>query len=469
MLVLDFPMIRIKQVLRSKEFYFYVIGFPLFFLVLFGFLSRSWVPVAQTLDIGYYSADQPTFDVLLNGSIQLDTYLFHTLESYTIEDNKYAFNLQTYFDLQQMDEDITQNKLHGGIELPANFSLQTSAITRFYAATVLVQKLSEMYPLYPSEAPNITAAINLLEPYFNVSSELVIIFHGDITLETTMRAFSTLWRVIPIFIQNYTLTHAQMIWEQIDMQFDYSFKLEIDQEAVSESSIDYNITLYNPAKGGIIENFQKEFYAKLIPAQIVQSIAMASINAIWILEQEKEKGILKRLKLTKMSAAQYIGSILIAFMIIGLLQGIAFLLISAALGFFSFSVQPLVWLFILASMIGLGVMSATIAILVGSFMNARIATPILVLVSTTLAMFVGEYFLVPPTLFTFAGKNFTIYDIVPMRPAFLVMKNGFLLTAGKGIETIWFDMLLTILWCFVIFTAGVFFFNKYKLQYAEKE
>ncbi|MHA1687627.1 MAG: ABC transporter permease [Candidatus Heimdallarchaeaceae archaeon] len=469
MIVLDLAFVRIKQVFRSKEFYFYVIGFPLFFLILFGFLSKSWTPVAQTLDLGFYSTDQPALDPLLNESLQLDNAFLNTLQSYVGENGKPAFNIQTYVSLEEMDTAIKGNKLNGGLELPSNFSAEVSAITRFYASMILVQELSKQFSNHPLESQNISGGIALLEPYFNITADLTIIFHGDVTLEASMRAYTTIWKVITVFMQNYTLNHTKVIWQELDSRFNYSFELNLSEENVRENSIDYNISLYNPVKAGAVKDLQREYYSKLIPAQIIQTIMMSSINALWILEVENTTGILKRLKLTRLSATQYLGSILLAFMLIGLLQGIAFLIISAILGFFSFQVLPIVWIFLLGAMVGLGFISATIAILVGAFIHARIATPILVLLNSTLQMFIAEYFFTLPTLVHFAGKDFTWFDILPIRPPFLVMKNGLLLSPGQGVTSLLFDMFLTILWGILIFAIGVFFFNKYKLQYAEKE
>jgi hypothetical protein len=84
-------------------------------------------------------------------------------------------------------------------------------------------------------------------------------------------------------------------------------------------------------------------------------------------------------------------------------------------------------------------------------------------------MFVAEYYVDISTAFTFAGKNFSWFDLIFLRPAFLVMKNSIMLENTAGAVNILFDLLLLFLWFVVIFIVGATLFNKFKLRYAEKE
>lgn len=142
---------------------------------------------------------------------------------------------------------------------------------------------------------------------------------------------------------------------------------------------------------------------------------------------------------------------------------------AAILGFISFSLNPLVWLMMIATMALLGIISATLALIIGSFIQARVAAPILILVGSTLHMFVAEFFITIKPIFSFAGKNFSWLDVIPFRPAFLVMKNGIMLESFSEITGLLFDFLLLVIWTIVLFVIGAIIFNKYKLKYAEKE
>ncbi len=460
--------IRIKQVIRGKEFYYYVIGFPLFFLILFGFLSSSWVPRTSTIQLGYYSADVSVNDPLLNTSVNFSENFSLFISQYVDETGVRAFDISNYSSLNQLQVDITNQKIAGGIELPASFSAELDNITLFYSCMLLVNYLSNQFSNYSSYSTAISQAINKLTPFLSNTAELKVIFHGDISIESTMRAYSTIWKIISNFVANSTEQFSSIIWKQIKLEYSLPFDFNASTLDSGTQSISYNVSIVDSETGKIINDFRKQYMAKLLPGQIIQTILMSTISAIWIVDSENEKGIIKRLKLTKLSSFQYLGSIILAWSFIALLQGFFMISISALLGFFSFKVSFVVWLFMIMTLALLGIMSATIALFIGSFVRARAATPILVLVATTLTMFVGEYFFNVPISFTYANKNFTWLDIFPIRPAFLVMKNGLLMNTAN-VTSILFDFVLVILWTILIVALGVFFFSKYKLKYVEKE
>ena len=319
----------------------------------------------------------------------------------------------------------------------------------------------------PTEYDNITAAISELNPFLQITATLSVNFRGDITVQTTMEAYSSIWQILSGYLNNYTLIHAEDIWSKLQYNYALSFDLVIDPEVLSDSSINYDIELVSAGDGSVLQDFRTEYLSSLIPGQIIASIMTASVSAIWMLDRENTTGLLKRMKLTKLSSPQYLGSILLAWSVIAILQGLFLLVVSAILGFFNFGINPLGWIFMLLAMVLLGIISATFALLIGSFANARIASPFMIMVFSTAHMFIGEYFFQVEPVFTFAGKNFSGLDFVFMRPAFLVMRNGMLLDSNAGIENIWFDFLLLFLWALVIFLLGAFIFSKYKLKYAE--
>lgn len=469
MIVVDLAIIRIKQVLRSKEFYFYVIGLPLFFLILLGFLSRGWAPTSQTVGIGFYTSDVPIIDPITGASLNLEEEFYKILTKHESENGLKTFSLTNYSDLSIMDNEIQDLVVQGGIELPEDFSLQASNITRFYSALMITQLLVESFELYPAEFTAINASLVEIAPYIESSASLTIKFHGDITLQTTMQAYTSTWQILSEFLTNYTKIHAQAIWAELKSTHSMSFDLDLTSLASSNNTITTEVELISAGTGNVVDDFQKEFMSRLLPGQIIQMIALSAISAIWVLDQENRTGLLKRLKLTKLSSVQYIGSVLLAWSAIGLLQGIFILAISGILGFFNFGINAISWLMMIVTMLLLGLIAATIAILMGSFIEARIATPILVLFGSTIQMFVAEYYIEVKPAFSFAGKNFSWLDIIFLRPAFLIMRESILLESIAGASNMLFDLLMLFLWFAVFFIVGTALFTRFKLQYAEKE
>ncbi len=468
MIVVDLAITRIKQVIRSKEFYFYVIGFPLFFLILFGFLSKGWAPTTNTLAIGFYSSDNSVIDPFTGELLDMEQEFYNALNSHQSDKGLKTFNLENYTDIDVMDADIQELTVEGGIELPDDFTNQASNITRFYASLILTQSLTEAFNLYPTEWFGINESLYQITPYLESSANLVIKFHGDVTLQTTMQAYTSIWQIMSEFLSNFTVIHANSIWSELKSTYALSFDLDLSQQS-NNNSISTEVLLISAGTGDVVEDFQSEFYAKLLPGQILQTILMSAVSAIWLLDAENKTGMLKRLKLTRLNSMQYLGGILLAWTVIALLQGIFMLLFAAILGFFSFAIHPLAWLFMLLSMMLLGIITATIALLLGSFIQARVAAPLMILFASTIHMFVAEYYIDIQPLFSFAGKNFSWFDLIFLRPAFLVMKNSMLMETANQATGVLFALLLLFIWAVIIFAVGSIVFSKYKLKYAEKE
>ncbi|UJG41394.1 MAG: ABC transporter permease [Candidatus Heimdallarchaeum aukensis] len=468
-MILYLTLIRIKQIIREKEFYFYVIVFPLFFLILFGFLSSSWVQTTTTIPIGYISEDLGISDDILNETIMFDEAFYNFLNKHHLENNIKTFEIHNYTEVNSLENDINNRIIDGGIVIPFDFSEQMLNISRFYSSLILVNFLGSQFNTYASESANISAAINSLSSHLQGTANLSLLFYGDITIDTAMTSYSVLWQVINDYVQNTTLSYTEKIWKVIKNEFDLSFNFSSTSNDSSQNSITYSIIVVDSGTGELVTNFRKEYISNILPGQIIQSILMSSISVIWLTEMEERKEILKRLKLTKLTAGGYIGSIILAWGTIALLQGLFLITVSAVLGFFSFSVGPLAWLMTILTLVFLGFITATISLLVTSFIKPRTATPILVLSSTVLAMFVGEYFFQVKPAFTFAKKNFTWLDIFPVRPAFLVMKNALLLGKNGDITILLFDFALVVLWTILIFAISSFAFSKLKLKYIEKE
>ncbi len=468
MLTLNLALIRIKQVFRSKEFFVYVMGFPLFFLVFLGFLTPGWVPRTTTIPIGVYYEGNPVVDEFTGETFEIDDSFVNTLETYN-ESGIKLFEVIRYENLTIMRQKILENTIRGGVEIPGDFSVQALNLSRFYAAMKIVDLLDDAIDEHPEDALNISSAINELVKYLNPSVNLTLRFHGDVSISDTMSAYSACWKILPSFIDSLSYNMTLSYWTHLKEKYSFDFTLNLTDKTSAASDISMNVVLIKSDSLEVVKNFEKAFYTRLIPGQIIQAIILSATNAVWIIDLERKTGLLKRMKLTRMTSFQYMTSMLIAWAIISLLQGIFMIGISILLGFIAFPVNVMTWLILLLTFILLGIMTATIALFLGSFFNAKVLTPFLILGGVVLSLIAAEVYFTATPVFSFMGRPFTVLDLLPMRSPFLLIQKGLLQQEIYSWTDLLPDITLFLLWTLIILSLSVYFFNKYKLQYVEKE
>lgn len=197
----------------------------------------------------------------------------------------------------------------------------------------------------------------------------------------------------------------------------------------------------------------------LAPGIIVFSILMNITSITTSISNETEKGMLKRLKLTKMKSKDYILGTTCSWMIIGIIEMII-VLITAILcgyhwqgGFNSLSLALITGILALISSISIAL------IIVSLTKTSSQASSLSILIAFPLSFISGSFYPLPEVnIGTFFGHSIQIYDFLPWNQTITIFRQ--ILTFGKGIESIWFNMLLIILSGTVLLLISVVLFNR---------
>jgi ABC-2 type transport system permease protein len=197
-----------------------------------------------------------------------------------------------------------------------------------------------------------------------------------------------------------------------------------------------------------------------VPGTLVFSVVLLIFLASMIVAREIEMGALRRLQLTPMTSIDLLGGITLALVLIGALS-IAFAFgVAVLLGFRSLG--PL-WVAILVgtiaslSVIGMG-------LVVASF--TRTVSQAFIVANFPLALmmfFSGVIFPMPKvTMFTLAGHDFGLYDILP--PTHAVVALNKVLTLGAGLDEVIYELTMLAILSILYFAIGAWLFKRYHLR-----
>lgn len=196
------------------------------------------------------------------------------------------------------------------------------------------------------------------------------------------------------------------------------------------------------------------------PGMLVFGILMLIPQTAMLVAREVRARTLRRLRISQLHAAEFLGGISLAQMVVAVLQVGLIFAGALALGFHtpgSIWIAILVGLVISFSSIGLGLIVACFvsddsqAINVGS-------------TATMLQVFMsGAFFPMPPmTLFTLAGHQVGPFDILPATQGMLALQD--VLFYGAGLGKIAFRLGATLLLSLLYFALGVMIFGRLQMR-----
>ena len=197
----------------------------------------------------------------------------------------------------------------------------------------------------------------------------------------------------------------------------------------------------------------------LAPGLIVFSILMNITSITTSISNEAEKGMLKRLKLTKMKSKDYIFGTTCSWILIGIIEMIAVLITAILCGYHWQGGVNSIILALITAILAL-ISSISIALIIVSLTKTSSqASSLSLLIAFPLSFISGSFYPLPEAnIGTFFGHTIQIYDILPWNQTITIFRQ--VLTFGKGIETVWFNMLLIILSGTVLLLISVALFNR---------
>lgn len=197
-----------------------------------------------------------------------------------------------------------------------------------------------------------------------------------------------------------------------------------------------------------------------VPGTLVFSVVLLIFLASMTVAREIETGALQRLQLTPITSIDLLGGITIALLLIGALSIALSFAVAVMLGFRSLG--P-IWVAILVgtiaslSVIGIGMVVASFT---------RTVSQAFVVANFPMAMmmfFSGIIFPMPKVnLFTLAGHDFGLYDILP--PTHAVVALNKVLTLGAGLDEVIYELAALTILSILYFAIGVVLFKRFHLR-----
>ncbi len=217
------------------------------------------------------------------------------------------------------------------------------------------------------------------------------------------------------------------------------------------------VGLLETAMGDSAARTEFEIY---IPGLFVFSVILMMFQAAMMVARDIESGSLKRLKITRLTAFEYLSGTTTWLVLIAIVTVLVTFATAAAFGFRS---QGSLWIAILVgvitslSIIGVGMIVASFSKTVSqAFVIANFPFGFFMFLS-------GAAFPVPMgTIFTVAGRDISIVDILPPTHAVAALNKVF--TLGVGLNGVIYELSALSLLSVIYFVIGVWLFQRMHLK-----
>jgi ABC-2 type transport system permease protein len=217
------------------------------------------------------------------------------------------------------------------------------------------------------------------------------------------------------------------------------------------------VGLLETALGDSAARSEFEMY---IPGLFVLAVIMMMFQAAMMVARDIESGSLQRLKITRLTAFEYLSGTTAWLVLIAIVEVLVTFAVAVAFGFRS---QGALWLAILVgvitslSIIGVGMIVASLSKTVSqAFVIANFPFGFFMFLS-------GAAFPVPMgTLFTIAGRDISIVDVLPPTHAVAALNKVF--TLGVGLSGVMYELLALSVLSVMYFGIGVWLFKRMHLK-----
>ncbi len=197
-----------------------------------------------------------------------------------------------------------------------------------------------------------------------------------------------------------------------------------------------------------------------VPGLLIVAIVLVLFTAAMAVAREVEAGTLRRLKLTRMTALDYLAGVSAAQVLIAVSSLLVTFGVAWALGFRS---EGPLWAAVLVgavtsfAVIGVGLIVACFARTVSrAFLVANL--PFILLM-----FFSGSIYPIPKIpIFEVGTRTIGLWDILPPTHAVVAMNK--ILSLGAGIDEVLFELAFLLALSLVYFAAGVWLFHRTHLQ-----
>jgi len=446
----------IKENVRDRRGFTFLMTFPILFVVLFAFaFGNGFTPFftrgSNPHEIAVVNHDKGETVFLDNVTQQRN---FGDSFSRLLGNVTYENSSTNLFHLNNVSEDkanemLKSRSIDALIIIPENFSgafasmINSSVrteITSTVGAQVMENTIAGQNP-----TPNTLATNNPLSEVGNVTAALII--KGD----TAYMDFGTTQAAITELLEHY--------------------KNNLIGEATAGASARVGV-LKNPIPGDFIfaeilsisgtQSFSLFDY--MVPGLIVLGILLQVSIIACSLTREVQTGTLDRLKLSKMRSFDLLLGTFISWLLITIIQVLVLIIVAIALGYKWLGGISSLWLAIVIGIIA-GMASISLALLIAAFVtNERQAGSLSAMIAAPMAFLAGAFIPLPKeAIGQFNGRTYQIYDILPWTHAVSALRS--VLTYGSGLDgDVIFEVRFLIILVSILFVVGVVAFSRVRLR-----
>lgn len=438
----------LKQTIRDRRSLFFLLLFPVVFMVIFAFAFGS----PSSLGTGTAPHEIAVINLDQGATVSTNNTTQHINDgaSFTqlLENITYAQTDTHMFNLNNVSSDQAQTMLKGRaldavITIPENFS---QAVISLANASARAETTSDI-GLRVINGSTAQLPVNTTLPkQSNVTAQVIV--EGD----TGSSAFGAAQGLIFNILEQYKSQIQATAIRQVDATL-------AQNQSQSNASIDYISAAVQPLTG----TRSLTLFDYQAPGLIVFALLMQVSSVAQDLTRESDRGTLGRLKLSNMRSFDLLFGTLLTWIIIAVAQILLLLGVAVALGFEWSGGANSIGLAVLVGIIG-GIASISLGLLLAAFTtNERQAAQLGVLIAVPVSFLTGAFFPLPNEILgTAFGTTFQVYDLLPWTQVADALRQILIYGSGFGAVAVYvgFAIVLTA----ILFVVGVISYSRVRLR-----
>jgi ABC-2 type transport system permease protein len=402
-----------KELIRDRRGLFFILLFPIFFMMIFGFAFGGMGDNNTPHNIAVVNLDQGTINST-GSNVNYGNNLTVELQdqNYPQNNDVKLFNVTTTTDSNAKDL-LRTRTVDAELVIPANFSDSVQSL------------INNTIQSSTGQASSASTSTNKITSTLTIS--------GD----TSYIGFGVAQGTLIGFLSQYQQGVVTAITGAQPVQY---INTSVQSVAGTTSFTEFDF---------------------LAPGMMVFAILLLATTVAAILTREVESGTLLRLKLSKMRSFDLLFGGLIPWSLVAGAQVIILLVVAIILGL---KWQGSVYSILLAIFIGIiaGIASISLAMIIASFAkNDRQAANLGTLIVVPTTFLTGSFFPLPAEYVNIFGHSFQIYGILPWTHTLTALRS--VLVYGSGWSVVSSDVVISAVLTLILFVIGVFLFSKTRL------
>jgi len=439
----------IKETTRDRKGLAMLLIFPMAFMLVFGFAFGDIDGDNAPHEIAVLSYDTGTI-LHYNNTEQIN---FGNNFTQLLKELKYEGSHTHLFHLNNVGEEKAKEMLMNEeiaciIIIPENFSNAMRAMINDTVRTEVTSNIGEMIVGMNITGRNTTKfgdypADYTLPEIENITAKLVI--RGD----TGYIGFGRVQGIISGILEHYKNKVKSKAKEEVSTHFGKA-------KQIPDNFISSKVEGISGTESLTTFDYQA-------PGIIVFALLLLVVGVATTLAREVEKGMLERLKISKMKSFDLLFGTLIPWALIAIAQVFILFLVALAIGYHWQGGSTSLFLAIAIGTIG-GISSISLGLLVAAFSKSeKHANTLGMLVAVPMSFVIGSFFPLPRAVIgEFFGRAFQAYDVLPWTHTVNALRS--VLTFGSGLGNVVYDIVMMVVLTIILFILGVICFSRTRMR-----